>query len=143
MSAAFCSFCVHVAHTRIPSHPSLVRGLTTYRIPLFIPCAICPPLPPSPLPPPPPPPLFPVVVPVVVLSEDRGLCVQLNKKGVRSETIKRVERDHDNPVRVLPASYLTKIYKQLGKWTLFNPLPPKIYKQLGKWTLYQPRYTSS
>ena len=53
--------------------------------------------------------------PVVLLSEDRNLCSQLNKKGIRTETIRRVEKDTNNPVKVLPARYLTKMYKQLGE----------------------------
>lgn len=52
---------------------------------------------------------------VVLLSENRNLCVALNRKGIRTETIKRAEMDPKCPVKILPAHYLTKFYSRLGE----------------------------
>ena len=51
---------------------------------------------------------------VVLLSEDRTMCSLLKKRGVTTETIRRVEIDPSFPVKILPARYLAKLYQQLG-----------------------------
>lgn len=48
------------------------------------------------------------------MAEDRNLRNQLNKMGIPSETIHRVEHSHTMPVKILPARLLMKIYKHLG-----------------------------
>ena len=52
------------------------------------------------------------------------MCSLLKKRGVTTETIRRVEVDPSFPVKILPARYLAKLYQQLGIATYqqdFNP----------------------
>ena len=51
---------------------------------------------------------------VVLLSEDYRLSAHLKKKGITTETIRKVEHSHDYPVKILPAKHLVEIYKHLG-----------------------------
>ncbi len=50
---------------------------------------------------------------VVLLAEGRKVRTKLSDNGIPSETIRHLEHGH-NPVKILPARCLTKIYEHLG-----------------------------
>lgn len=50
----------------------------------------------------------------MLLAESRKIRMKLSDSGIPSETIRHLEHSHTNPVKILPARCLTKIYEHLG-----------------------------
>lgn len=78
----------------------------------------------------------------MLLSEDNKLRRSLRHVGIPTETIHHVEHEHRNPVKILPAKYLIKVYERLGvsKKMKLSGRPPHMLGVIATSQLYTYSY---